>query len=136
MVNGFQQRQEMLGRTYFTVWNFRLERRDASGQPLPPIPVEMKGRFFKGAINNGDIVDIGQSYRQGELVTTQRVRNVTVGVDVVAVGRQHRVLRNIGITIFAIIAICIFGLILTQMWNIATFELPDPGDLNPEFPEP
>ncbi|GIF96960.1 hypothetical protein [Catellatospora citrea] len=126
IVNGFQQRQEMIGRTYFTVWNFRLERSDEAGRPLPAIPVEMKGRYFNGAISNGDLVDVGRSFTPGKLVRTNRVRNATVGVDVSAVGRQFRVLRGVFIAIFVVIALCIFGLIISVMLDIQSFDLPDP----------
>lgn len=123
IVSGLQQRQEMLGRTYFTVWNFRLERTDEAGRSLPTIPVEMKGRYFHGAIANGDLVDIGRAFSPGKLVRTDQVRNVTVGVDVKAVGRQFRVLRGVFIAIFLVIFLCVFGLILSQFLNVPVFEL-------------
>ena len=93
IVSGLQQRQEMFGRTYFTVWNFRLERTDSAGHPMTPIPVEMRGRRFNGAINNGDLVDVRGRPQPGKLVRTRRVRNLTVGTDVRAIGRRHPILR-------------------------------------------
>ncbi|WP_155368019.1 hypothetical protein [Catellatospora vulcania] len=132
VVNGLQQRQEMIGRTYFTVWNFRLERTDAAGRGLPPIPVEMKGRYFNGAVANGDLVDIGRGFRPGKLVRTNKVHNVTAGIDVTAVGRQFRVLRGVFIAIFLVIFVCIAALIISQIVGIASGDLPEMSD----FPDP
>lgn len=93
IVNGLQQRQEMFGGNYFTVWSFRLEHMDSAGHPMTPIPVEMRGRRFNGGINNGDLVDVGGRPQPGKLVRTRRVRNLTVGTDVRAIGRRHPILR-------------------------------------------
>src|SRR5205814_8658077 len=51
IVSNLQQRQEMAGRTYFTVWSFRLERTDSTGRALTPIQVEMRGKRFRGAVS-------------------------------------------------------------------------------------
>ena len=99
IVGGLQQRQETFGRTYFTVWNFRLERRDAAGNPLTPIPVEMRGRRFTGGISNGDLVDIHLAPAQGKVAAVRQVRNLTVGAEVKAIGRRHPVLRALSIVL-------------------------------------
>ncbi len=116
VVSSLQQRQEMVGRTYFTVWNFRLENPD--GSRSTPISVEMRGRYFHGAIANGDQVDIGHRVRPGKLVKAQRVRNVTTGTDVKAVGKPHRVAKGFFITIFMIVFLAIFLFVAVNILNV------------------
>lgn len=97
VVTAMQQRQEMYNRKSFIVWNFRLQRTNASGESLVPIPVEMRGRRFIGAISNGDLVDVGKVSKPGKIVQVRRVRNETVGADVIAVGKRHPVAQTFGI---------------------------------------
>jgi hypothetical protein len=100
VVTGMQQRQEVFGRTYFTVWSFRLERTDSAGHPMTPIPVEMRGRRFKGSVNNGDLVDVRHRPPSGKLVQTRRVRNLTLGTDVRTKGRRHPILQALFVLVF------------------------------------
>jgi hypothetical protein len=107
VVTGLQQRQEMVRRTYWQVWNFRLERRDATGTVLPPVPVEVRARSFRGQIANGDLLEIPSRAKPRQL------RNLTTGVTVKARGKPHPVANGfavtIGLLVFAIVMIYVLS---------------------------
>ena len=109
VVTGLQQRQEMVGRTYFQVWNFRLERREVG---LPPFPVEMRARSIRGQINNGDLVEIPSSGRPTQL------KNLTTGATIGARGKPHPVWRGVGLTIFLIVFVIIAIFIVYNVLNV------------------
>jgi len=90
-VSGLSARFEHPRRKTITVWNFRLERVDLDGAPLPRIPVEMRAQQMVGSINNGDLVEVEQRWRPGQLLRVHRVRNLTTGTYVQA-KRPSRVL--------------------------------------------
>ena len=50
IVSGLQQRVEFVRSVSHFVWDFRLERRDDKGEPLPRVAVQMRGRTLKGSI--------------------------------------------------------------------------------------
>ena len=82
VVSGLQQRFEPTRAGQVVVWNFRLERHDAAGKPMPRVAVEMRGRRFSGSINNGDIVELDGSPNRDGLVCVWWVRNRTSNVRV------------------------------------------------------
>lgn len=112
VVTGLQQRQEMVGRSYFQVWNFRLERRDAGGSTLPPVPVELRARSIRGQITNGDLLEIPSSSRP------MRLKNLTTGATVKAHGKPHPFLRGVGTTIFLIIFVLVVLFILANFLHL------------------
>lgn len=63
------------------IWSFRVERYDAAGNRLPPVPVEMRGRSFHGFINEGDRVRV-QGRGKGGVIKARKVRNLTTGARV------------------------------------------------------
>ena len=69
-VRGFRERSET-DRNPFKgptiVWTFHVERYDPSGR-LQPVPVQMRGRSFDGAINEGDKVQVSGKWRPGSRV--------------------------------------------------------------------
>ncbi|HJP73261.1 MAG TPA: hypothetical protein VJ914_03280 [Pseudonocardiaceae bacterium] len=81
-VSGFMPRSEssVYRKRMTLVWDFRVERMDAVGRPLPRIAAEMRGKYFRGgSLSNGDVVELaGQQNRSG-LVTVSRVKNLTAG---------------------------------------------------------
>jgi hypothetical protein len=105
----------MYGRTYFAVWDFRLSRADAAGRPLAPIPVQMHGRRFSGGISNGDTVDVGEDYQEGQLVTARQVRNLTTGITVRAIGRRHPFWRGVGFAFVGLFMLFWLLLLVTQV---------------------
>lgn len=85
-VSGFRPRTEQAGRGYVTIWDFRIERFDPQGRPLPRVPVEMRGTRFDGAINEGDLVEVDGEWREGQTLHTGHVKNLTTAADVHAHG--------------------------------------------------
>jgi hypothetical protein len=112
VVSGLQQRSEMVGRTYFQVWNFRLERRDARGAALPPVPVEMRARSIRGQIANGDLVEIPSSARP------MRLKNVTTGATIKAHGKPHPFWRGVGLILFMILFVIVALIIVSNIIKI------------------
>ena len=64
------------------VWSFRVERYDASGNRLQPVPVEMKGERFDGSISEGDWVELPGDWKPGQVVNPSQVKNLTTGATV------------------------------------------------------
>lgn len=77
-VSGMQQRFEPGG----AVWDFRVERTDPSGKPLPRVAVELRGQSFQGSINNGDWVELFGEWRSGDVVKVDEVKNLTTNATV------------------------------------------------------
>jgi hypothetical protein len=71
-VAGFQARNEMYGRSYLSVWDFRVER-----PGMPSVPVEMRGFSFDGAVANGDEVRISATPSRGGIVRVKSLENLT-----------------------------------------------------------
>jgi hypothetical protein len=102
-VTGMSQRQEVFNRAPYLVWNFRVERVDAMGNRLDPVAVEMIGRRFLGAINNGDVVEIDAAAKPGKLMHPKTVRNLTSNATVRSKGKPHRVLARVFGVLFVIV---------------------------------
>lgn len=61
----------------WTVWAFRVQQFDTAGNLLSQVPVEMRGRALRGALRDGDWVEVtGGTIRAGTLVV-DRVTNRT-----------------------------------------------------------
>lgn len=77
-VGGFQSRTEPSGNWSKTVWTFRIERFDAEGNRLPPIPVEMKAYKISGFVTDGDRVSVKISgWKAGKLLSPKSFYNET-----------------------------------------------------------
>jgi len=65
-------------RVPITTWRFLVERYDANGNRMMPVPqVEISGSKINGDIHDGDEVEIPERWQPGKLVTTRRVFNRT-----------------------------------------------------------
>jgi hypothetical protein len=96
-----------------TVVSFRVDRFDDEGRPQQPVPVEMRGYRYRGAINDGDWVEIDERWRPGELLEPKKVKNLTTG-SVVEATNDHRVLKTlIGLVVFLILAGVLFTVFLS-----------------------
>lgn len=74
-----QQRTEHMGQdSSRTIWAFRLERYDANGNRLRPVPVEMRGVAFEGSFSDGDQLRVTGRWRDGTL-RADRLENLTTG---------------------------------------------------------
>ncbi|NAS25732.1 hypothetical protein GT755_29130 [Herbidospora sp. NEAU-GS84] len=94
VVRDFQPRRERSmtsGDMEMESWHFRIERHDASGNRLAPVPVEMKGLTFVGALSNGDEVSVRGVWRDGTL-RVQELTNLTTNAYVRA--KDYRVART------------------------------------------
>jgi hypothetical protein len=68
------------------IWSFRVDSFDTQGNLLNRVPIEMRGRSFLGAINEGDMVEVSQVWLQAAMIQPPNVRNLTTGVVVRAKG--------------------------------------------------
>lgn len=94
------------------VWSFHVQRRDADGERLVPVPVEMRGLCFAGTVSEGDEVRIGGTWRDGAL-HAEELDDLTTGARVRAKGsrRVRSVLVAVGFILFVIVA----GFVLTAV---------------------
>lgn len=86
-VRGIQQRTEQdpdVSTWTWNIWTFRVERYDPAGNRLPPVAIEMRSRFFEGAINEGDWVKIPGVWQGSETLRPPSVFNITTGTVVKA----------------------------------------------------
>jgi hypothetical protein len=86
------------------VWTFQLERHGETGERLDPIPVEMRGKYFSGFINEGNVVRLYEKSWQGGIVRTKRVHNVTFKEDIMADRKPTKPINRI-VTIITIMII-------------------------------
>ena len=61
------------------VWNFMVDRIDEKGQPLSPVPVEMRARSFSGMLNEGNLVQIDKKWQPGKVLRVSKVKLVDTG---------------------------------------------------------
>jgi hypothetical protein len=79
-VKGFTSRAEKpwWSNDTITEWTFSLIRfNDELGKPLPPIPVEMRGKSFDGFINEEDTVVVKGNWEIGRMLETTKLYNKT-----------------------------------------------------------
>jgi hypothetical protein len=88
------------------VWHFRIERHDASGNRLAPVPVEMRGLSFSGTVSNGDEVRVNGRWRKGTL-RVERLDDLTTGAQVRA--KAYRGLNAVGCIVFGIFFLAFFA---------------------------
>jgi hypothetical protein len=81
-VREFRPRNQREGQLSMEIWSFRVERYDASGNRLQPVPVEMKGERFDGSISEGDWVELPGHWKPGEVAHPDQVNNLTTGATV------------------------------------------------------
>lgn len=116
VVVGMQPRIESQGRGVVTIWDFRLERHDAAGNPMPRVQVEMRGYSFLGSINNGDWVEIKGNWQRGEIVKPRQVYNLSTAAMVKS--KDYSVIVKILITVFIIVWLMI---VITIFANVISF---------------
>lgn len=124
-VASFRERQELMGNQYGPVWNFRVDRWDAAGEPEESLGIEMRGVSITGSVGNRDWVEIEQSWESGKLVRVKRLRNLTMNTEVLtreSADAQRRVtgaFGALGKTILLLVVLAVFAavalLMLTQL---------------------
>ncbi len=80
-----------------TVLRFRVDRFDGDGNRLPPVPVELTGKFIKGSLQEGDWVEVTGRRRREATFRPKRIRNLTTGE---RVGGKRRLGAAIGMAIW------------------------------------
>ncbi len=105
-IRGIQQRSESMGEGSVSVWTFRLERYDDSGNRMRPIPVQMRAASFDGSLHEGDEARAIGIWKAGTLHTDQ-VDNLTTQSTVRA--RSFRKAIIITLIIFAAVAGLLFA---------------------------
>lgn len=108
---GVQARSEqdpLTPQRQFTVVTFRVERFDQTGNRLPPVAVQMRGRTFEGAISEGDWVEVAGSGIPSGTLHLDRVRNLTTAADVRAKGEDRSVAFWIVLGVVVVVVVVIF----------------------------
>jgi hypothetical protein len=82
-VREFRERHETEGQLSWIIWSFRVERYDATGNRLQPVPVEMKGMTFDGTMSEGDWVELPVDWKPGQVARPKRINNLTTGASIV-----------------------------------------------------
>lgn len=90
------------GTSTHLVWTFTLERFDDSGNRLPPVPVQLRGRSFDGALRDGDWVQVQAIWRPGTTVHVKEVLDLTTGA-LVRAHRPSKIAQVVGIIVIALI---------------------------------
>ncbi len=78
-VREFRERRETEGNFTWTIWSFRVERYDESGNRMQPVPVEIRGMKFEGTISEGDWVELPELWKPGEVASPKKFTNLTTG---------------------------------------------------------
>lgn len=116
-VSGYMPRTEsgVFRRRQTLVWDFRLERYDQSGKPLPRIAVETRAKYYRGgSINNGDVVEVrGRQSRNG-VVTVGAISNLTAGTTIRAHNWNASVVLMYLTTLLVVLGIVAAGLYLVS----------------------
>jgi hypothetical protein len=88
-----------------TVLDFRIERHDANGNRLAPVPVQMRGLSFTGAVNNGDEIRVRSGKWRDGTLRVEHLDNLTTGAKV----RTESGHRAVGCFFFAVLSIILVG---------------------------
>lgn len=129
VVRGFTSRQEPWGEGHRDIWQFRVERFDADGNKLVPIPVEMRGLSYRGSVSNGDEVRVHGRWRDGTL----QVENVTN----LSTSAQVRAKSYKGLQTLATVFVIIIGLIVVGgIVSLVISGCHDTGGPPPGWPTP
>jgi hypothetical protein len=124
---GLQTRSESIGEGYSqTVWSFRIERYDDTGNRVQLVPVEMRAPSFEGNLSDGDWVRAHGRMRRGTFRATD-VENLTTGANVRA--------KQVPKLLKVFMAVVIAGILLFIGWiaySIITADkgFPDPPDFS------
>lgn len=125
-VSGYTPRTEggVFRKRQTLVWDFRLERHDPGGRPLPRVAVELRAKYYRGgSISNGDVVEVwGRQSRSG-VVVVQSVKNLTAGTVIRAHNWNASVVVAYLMALLVVAAIAVGGLYLAfgpQIFSTAT----------------
>lgn len=99
-----------------SVWTFRIERFDQIGDQLPPVPVQIRGVAFDGALSDGDEARVAGVWKDGTL-HAEYVENITTQSKF-----RGRSFNKALLVFVAILAMLMAGLITFGVWQSQRFE--------------
>jgi hypothetical protein len=130
-VRGFQSYSEQDPIDYqkqWTVWAFRVQRFDAAGNLLSQVPVEMRARTIRGAVRDGDWVEVaGGTERSGTRVV-DRLMNQTTRSVVRAVNWRFPLWILIPVVIGVILVLAMTVVVMLFILNV-WLNFPDPPSM-------
>jgi hypothetical protein len=100
-----------LGRGTIHQLSFRVERADEAGNPLPPVPVEIRGARIAGTISEGDWVEAPGRWRSGGRVRATTIRNLTTNETI-----RVRNLRRL--VMLGLVALFVVAFIFFALWGV------------------
>jgi hypothetical protein len=116
-VRGLQQRTEAYGeRGSQTVWSFRLERYDAAGNRLRPVPVQMRAIAYEGALSDSDQARVTGTWKDGTL-QSERIENLTTHSTVKA-----KSYKGVQVAMLVIFALMVSGFVFLWVQSDASFQ--------------
>jgi hypothetical protein len=74
-----EQQRSRLTTSVQRVLTFQVERRDSIGQPLPAVPIEMRGSGFDGRLQEGDTVQLPGRFVADTVLQIERLVNLSTG---------------------------------------------------------
>lgn len=104
-VRSVQRRTEWIGEGSRSIWTFRLEGTDATGQRLGQVEVEMRGFSFEGSLTEGDSVRVAGRWRHGSL-RAEQLENLTTGALV-----RAKTYKGLRVAIFAAFLVIASGIV-------------------------
>jgi hypothetical protein len=60
-----------------SILNFRIHRYDRAGNQLPPMPVELRAKELRGALNEGEWIRVPGKWKRGHTKQVKRVFDIT-----------------------------------------------------------
>jgi hypothetical protein len=117
--SGVNVRTELSGRDWVSILDFRIERFDDDGNPLPRVPVAMKSVHFDSWINNDDRVKVSGNWREGGTLWVDQIHNL----ETAAVIRNQvpgHFLSTLASIVGTLIGLAILGAIVVVAWLLFT----------------
>lgn len=116
-VRGVQQRTDGFGEQGGNLLTFRIERYDAAGNRLQPVPVQLRTRGYDGTLSDGDEVRVTGRWKDGTL-HTDRVQNLTTGAAIV--GKSIKAVLLVFLALVAVLAVAfvvVFFSVQNAFWD-------------------
>jgi hypothetical protein len=108
-VSGFRPDQQMGAGS---IWQFKLERFDASGNRLQPVAVRMSAWKFTSTLNEGDRVAIPSAAMKSGTLHPKEVFNLTTGAEI----NTKRLPNGAGIGLAIMGVIVLVPVLLLVIW--------------------
>ncbi len=115
-VRGIRERTESMGESSSTVWAFRIERYDRTGNRLPPVAAQMRAVAFDGSLSEGDEVRVIGTWKDGTL-HGERVENLTTRATV-----KPKSFKKLAILFVAIVLAMVVGFVTLVVVGNASFQ--------------